>query len=96
MTLALGAGDVPGVAMLLHNELEPAAFALRPDLEKQKAIMTEAGALGACLSGSGPTIFGVCEDEAAAAAVASRVQDAFDRTEVVASRPQCVELPSGS
>ncbi|MGI8775723.1 MAG: 4-(cytidine 5'-diphospho)-2-C-methyl-D-erythritol kinase [Actinomycetota bacterium] len=92
MILAIGASDVEGVGALLHNDLEDAAFALKPELVAKKQAMLDAGAAGALLSGSGPTIFGIARDEAAARAVAARVQGEFDRVEVVHSAAECVEM----
>ncbi|HEY7875554.1 MAG TPA: 4-(cytidine 5'-diphospho)-2-C-methyl-D-erythritol kinase, partial [Actinomycetota bacterium] len=73
MTMALGAGDVEEVASLLHNDLEPAVFMLKPELEKKKELITDAGALGACLSGSGPTLYGLARDEDHARAIAAQL-----------------------
>lgn len=91
MTLALGGGDVAEVASLLYNDLEGPAFALRPELAGRKERLREAGALGASLSGSGPTLFGVARDEAHAREVAGRVEDDFDKVVVTSSRPECIE-----
>jgi 4-diphosphocytidyl-2-C-methyl-D-erythritol kinase len=91
MTLALGAGDVPEIASLMHNDLEPAAFVLRPELEDKKAAFLEAGALGAVMSGSGPTIFGVARDEEHARSLAAAVRDHFDRVVPLTSRGECIE-----
>jgi 4-diphosphocytidyl-2-C-methyl-D-erythritol kinase len=91
MTLALGAGDAEEVASLLHNDLEPAVFTMKPELEKKKEILVEAGALGACVSGSGPTLYGVGRDEADATAIAARVTEVFDRVLVTSSQADCIE-----
>src|SRR5919198_5159745 len=60
---ALAAGDPERLAAALHNDLEPAAFDLLPALAKSKQRLGEAGALGAIMSGSGPTMLGLCRDE---------------------------------
>lgn len=91
MTMALGGGDAAEIASLLHNDLEPIAFRLRPELVPKKEALSRAGALGTSLSGSGPTLFGVAADEDHAAAIAARVQDVFDRVLVVRSQPECIE-----
>lgn len=91
MTLALGGGDVAEVASLLYNDLERPAFALRPELVERKERLVEAGALGASLSGSGPTLFGIARDEAHAREVAARMEDDFDKVVVTSSRPECIE-----
>jgi 4-diphosphocytidyl-2-C-methyl-D-erythritol kinase len=91
MTLALGAGDVPEVAALLHNDLEPAIFKLRPELEDKKHAMLEAGAMGALVSGSGPTLYGVARDQNHAEAIAASVKPDFDEALVLGTSQMCIE-----
>lgn len=91
MVMALGAGDLEEVAASLHNDLETAAFSLRPELEHRKEAMAEAGVLGLLMSGSGPTIFGLVEGPTHAAEVAGRLQNTFERVAVARTRPSCVE-----
>jgi 4-diphosphocytidyl-2-C-methyl-D-erythritol kinase len=91
MALALGSGDLEEVARLLHNDLEPASFELRPELRGMKQAMEAAGALGVSMSGSGPTIFGIARDEEHGDQIAQRVRGDFDRVEVVTSTKRCVE-----
>lgn len=91
MTLALGGRDVAEVASLLYNDLERPAFALRPELAARKDALVGAGALGASLSGSGPTLFGIASGETHARAVAERVEGDFDEVVVTNSRPDCIE-----
>ena len=91
MADALEAGDAAAVASLLHNDLEIGAFALRPELAPKKQRLLEEGALGACTSGSGPTIFGVADSEHDADELARRVAGDFDRVEVVRTHAPCVE-----
>ena len=57
----------------LENDLEPAALSLRPQLERPLGALRAAGALAALVTGSGPTLFGVFADRAAAVAAAARV-----------------------
>lgn len=90
LALALGAGDVEEVARLLHNDLEGPAFHLRPRLRQDKQVLLEAGALGACMSGSGPTLFGIAPDRRSAVSIAARVADRFDRVVVSHSGAGCV------
>jgi 4-diphosphocytidyl-2-C-methyl-D-erythritol kinase len=91
MTMALGAGDAHEIATLLHNDLERIVLTLRPELEDRKRALLDAGALGASVSGSGPTLFGLASDEAHARAIAARVEYDFDSVHVVKSQPQCIE-----
>lgn len=52
---ALAAGDEVALGRTLHNDLQPAAISLRPTLRRTLAAGRELGAIGAVVSGSGPT-----------------------------------------
>lgn len=52
---ALRSGDAVALGQALSNDLEQAALSLRPDLAATLAAGREQGALGAVVSGSGPT-----------------------------------------
>lgn len=70
------AGDSPAsIAGHLFNGLEPAAFYLRPEVERIKKRLMGEGALGALLSGSGPTVFALASDGEKARAIASKFED---------------------
>ncbi|MCZ2264136.1 4-(cytidine 5'-diphospho)-2-C-methyl-D-erythritol kinase [Isoptericola sp. QY 916] len=68
---ALRAGDAHALGHALHNDLEAAALALRPELERTIAVAREAGALGAFVSGSGPTVAALARSRQHALAVAA-------------------------
>ena len=72
---ALRSSDEVALGAALHNDLEPAAFALRPELADRKQRLLDAGALGAVLSGSGPTMLALASDKSHARAVADVVSD---------------------
>jgi 4-diphosphocytidyl-2C-methyl-D-erythritol kinase len=91
MALALGAGDIEGVATLLHNDLERPAFGLRPELENKKQSLIDAGALGAGMSGSGPTLFAIARDADHSRELATRLRGDFDRVVTVTSVDRCIE-----
>ena len=61
----------------IQNDLQPAALSLRPDLQKRLDALMAAGALGAAVSGSGPTCFGLFADRAAAEQAAGRLPGAL-------------------
>lgn len=63
------------VAGLLHNDLQRAAFHILPGLAARAGRLQREGVLGVLVSGSGPTLFGVC----AGAAEAERVVLALNR-----------------
>ncbi len=52
---ALRSGDPAAVGERLTNDLQPAAISLRPELRRTLAAGHEHGALGAIVSGSGPS-----------------------------------------
>lgn len=81
---ALRSQDAVALGAALHNDLEQAAFTLRPELAEARDALLDAGALGAVLSGSGPTLLALCADDAAAAELAERVRG--DHARVVVAR----------
>jgi 4-diphosphocytidyl-2-C-methyl-D-erythritol kinase len=82
---ALAAGDVPAIGAALANDLEPAAFDLLPTLKSGKERLLEAGAVGAVMSGSGPTLLGLARDEEHAGRLARAVRPGFARVELARS-----------
>lgn len=59
---------VEGLLRLLHNDLEPVTISRYPVVGQIKGQLLDVGALGALMSGSGPTVFGVFADGASAQA----------------------------
>lgn len=70
---ALVAGDAPGLGAALINDLEPAAATLRPGLLRILQTGRELGALGAIVSGAGPTCAFLAVNEAAAVDLSVRL-----------------------
>ena len=60
---ALRAGDAPMLGKSFSNDLQSAACSLRPALRLVLAVGTDYGALGAIVSGSGPTVAFLVQDE---------------------------------
>jgi len=60
---ALRSGDVELLGKALTNDLQPAAFGLRPELEELLALGIQGSAHGALVSGSGPTCLFLAESE---------------------------------
>lgn len=60
---ALLAADAKAVGAALHNDLQTAACSLRPALELVLEVGRDYGALGAIVSGSGPTVAFLVNDE---------------------------------
>ncbi len=60
--LAIRRKDLKAVAGHMGNLLETVTVSKYPVINEIKRCMTECGALGAMMSGSGPTVFGLFED----------------------------------
>ncbi|MGC5616750.1 4-(cytidine 5'-diphospho)-2-C-methyl-D-erythritol kinase [Georgenia sp. Z1491] len=73
---ALADGDPDALGRLLLNDLTEPALELRPELGDVLAAFERAGALGAVLSGSGPTVAALALDARHAASVAAVVRGA--------------------
>jgi len=64
---ALKAGDLAGVARRMYNVFEDVLEPRRrAEIESIKTALIDCGALGSTMSGSGPTVFGLFDDAAAA------------------------------
>lgn len=75
---SLRAGDLAGVARRMYNVFED----VLPDRQRArvadiKNMMVQCGALGASMSGTGPTVFGLFDDEGAAQEARERLSS-FD------------------
>jgi 4-diphosphocytidyl-2-C-methyl-D-erythritol kinase len=60
---ALAAGDAKALGAALSNDLQPAALTLRTSLQRTLSTGRDFGALGALVSGSGPTCAFLAADE---------------------------------
>lgn len=73
---ALNAGDLAGVARRMYNVFEDALpERQRVRMNDMKNILIQCGALGASMSGTGPTTFGLFDDEMAAREARERLLD---------------------
>ena len=66
MILALNEGDLKKLAGLMSNVLETVTGKDYPIIGQIEEYMKSHGALGAIMSGSGPTVFGIYDDKTAA------------------------------
>jgi len=71
------------VATMLRNTLEPPVIKKHPVINKIKRTLVEEGALGALMSGSGPTVFGIFEDREKATAAKETVQTQYKDSKVI-------------
>ena len=75
---ALDAGDLPGVARRMYNVFEDVLESRRyREIASIKAALIDCGALGASMSGSGPSVFGLFEREADAQAACSCLRESY-------------------
>ena len=87
MIMALESKDIVAVASKMENVLETVTVKLHPEIEQLKEIMKEKGALNAIMSGSGPTVFGIYEDENMAKETAEYIRKLGLSTEIFVTTP---------
>lgn len=74
MEAALRDQDSGRIAAAMLNVLEAPVTALHPIVGRLRAAMLAAGALGACMTGAGPAVFGLARSRADAERMASAVR----------------------
>lgn len=82
---ALRTEDPEALGAALHNDLQEAVYALRPELRDRRQAFMDADALGAVVTGSGPTIIALAADRGHAGDIATEIGSTFDRVEIVRS-----------
>ena len=73
---AAARGNVERLGALLFNDLEPPVAKRHPEVADAKSRLLDAGALGAVMSGSGPTVAALARDREHASAIARRFRGA--------------------
>lgn len=96
MVEALQRGDVRAVGKLLYNALEPITTKLHPEVGQLRRKALRAGAVGAVMCGSGPSVFALARDVEHAAVLGARLAEAAAYVGVCrftgyGSRPVCSE-----
>lgn len=77
MIAALGQGSLTGITDRMENVLETVTEKKYPVIAEIKGMMIGQGALNALMSGSGPSIFGVFQQEAQAREAEASIKKAF-------------------
>lgn len=72
---ALQAGDLHALADKMGNVLETVTIPAYPVIQEIKDCMRKYGAINAMMSGSGPTVFGLYDDEQKAKAAYAKLQE---------------------
>ena len=75
MMRALGRGKAKECASALFNVFEEVVIPEHGSVSKIKAVMTDGGALASLMSGSGPSVFGIFENEKNARAVCVKLKN---------------------
>ena len=88
---ALEAGNDEILGPAIFNDLQFAVAARHPEVSDTIAALTDAGALGAVMSGSGPTVVALARHMAHADQIADAVPGAF----VTSGPPRTMGPPSG-
>ena len=78
-------GDMLRLAGALSNDLEPAILSLRPDFIYIKKKLLDAGALGVCFSGSGPSVFALAESQKHAFGIRAQFDKRYTQVFVIST-----------
>lgn len=70
----LGKQDLHQIAESMGNVLEEVTIEMYPEIAQIKKCMLEHGALGAMMSGSGPTVFGIFDDKSKSRTAMSKLK----------------------
>lgn len=73
MVAALKAGDLRLIAAALMNDLQPPAVRRHPEIADALVSLRTAGVIGAMMSGSGSSVFGLVENESEARRISSEM-----------------------
>ena len=73
MLEALKSGELGRIAASFANDLEAPAVRLHPEIGAALAALRGAGVIGAAMSGSGASVFGLVDSETAAARISSEL-----------------------
>ena len=73
MVEALQAGDLSRIAAALMNDLQPPAVKQHPEIADALVSLKTAGVIGAMMSGSGSSVFGLVENESEARRISSEM-----------------------
>jgi 4-diphosphocytidyl-2-C-methyl-D-erythritol kinase len=81
----LGENNLYSIGAHLSNDLEPAILDLQPHLGRLKKKFLDAGAVGSCFSGSGPSVFALAESQKHAISLRAKFDKRFAQVFVVST-----------
>jgi 4-diphosphocytidyl-2-C-methyl-D-erythritol kinase len=85
MCAALGEGRLDHVARYMYNVFEELVGAGLREIGDIKSALIDSGALGAVMSGSGPAVFGIFDNEDAALAAYGGLKKDYDEVYICRS-----------
>ena len=80
--------DIKHMCQIMGNVLETVTIPAYPVIDEIKKIMVDCGADGSMMSGSGPTVFGIFTDLAAAQQAEAAVRSSGLAKEIFLTVPQ--------
>lgn len=83
----LEAKDLTSLAKHMGNVLESVTVPMHPQIEQIKDMMEAQGAIAAMMSGSGPTVFGIFEDEAKTYEAKTQIRSSGLARQVYVTKP---------
>lgn len=86
MVQSLVVGDCERVIQGMVNDLELVAAQMEPDIKLARQDLIQAGARAVLMSGSGPTVYGLANDEQHAKQIVSRLQGDYEAILVTRTR----------
>ena len=75
MLAAIERGDLNGIARRLYNVFEPQETKRHKTLRELRSLLIQNGALGACMTGTGPSMFGLFADGRTASRAAAVLRE---------------------
>ncbi len=81
--------DIGQIAGLLGNTFEDLVFGRYPEVRRIKEHMIRLGAAGALMTGSGPTVFGLFEDDDDLATAANEMRDSYPEAFITVTYTEC-------
>ena len=87
MINAIEHNNLKGVADRLDNVLEQVTVSNCPEICEIKEALLKNGALGSLMSGSGPSVFGIFDDEKKAKEATAYMEEHFSSSQVFLTKP---------
>ncbi len=90
----LETGDIQGISSSLANVLEEVTIPMHPQIHRLKEELVAHGALGALMSGSGPSVYGIFPDQEAARKAVQPLRERHGQVFMAKTVSKGTSLPS--